>query len=325
MKATDDLSDRKSTDSVTLVGLQVGSCTVTELIDTGRYFQTYLGIMRDGTRVVIKVPGALSNIQFSDSVTNAFCAGVFACEMGGRIAVDVPAESIFLAQLTRLLEVNHKSLVAVLESSNTGCQWFSMPFIDGKSLRDSITSDFSLHSFYDLAIALQELEDLGWQHLDLKPENVLLTSEGVQLIDPGYHGKLALVNGAEIEATVTTLAYNPLLQPDDKLAFGLMLWEFALGEPLSNRLRSCDLSAAGLSLCDWINCLETTGNFELSYFLNLQKPSNLIAGCSEELERLLLLSVGLELKSGMIELRDDVASWSEIIKSIELVNAESRL
>ncbi len=87
-----------------------------------------------------------------------------------------------------------------------------------------------------LARTLSRLESCGVAHGDLKPSNIVWTGDRAVLLDPGFFGNLPREDGPPERVTITTPAYFPLREPDDMMAFGLILVEMASGRnPLRTR------------------------------------------------------------------------------------------
>jgi eukaryotic-like serine/threonine-protein kinase len=66
--------------------------------------------------------------------------------------------------------------------------WFTMPFVEGESLRERIrrehqlSLDEAVRIAYEAALALHYAHDHGIVHRDIKPENILLTQDGSTLV-----------------------------------------------------------------------------------------------------------------------------------------------
>ena len=77
----------------------------------------------------------------------------------------------------------------MLDSGESGGQfWFTMPYVEGESLRDRLTRDRqlpiedALRIGREAAQALQYAHEHDVLHRDIKPENILLTRDGNTLV-----------------------------------------------------------------------------------------------------------------------------------------------
>ena len=107
--------------------------------------------------------------------------------------------------------LQHPHILTVLDSGDTAGQlWFTMPYVEGESLRDRLRRERQLPVEDALRIAREAADALhyahehGVIHRDIKPENLLITRDGHTLVaDFGIARSLA---GAEEKLTETGLA-----------------------------------------------------------------------------------------------------------------------
>jgi serine/threonine protein kinase len=85
--------------------------------------------------------------------------------------------------------LQHPHILTVLDSGEAAGQlWFTMPFVEGESLRDRLRRerqlpvDDALRIAVEAARALDYAHHRGVVHRDIKPENILLTEDGSTLV-----------------------------------------------------------------------------------------------------------------------------------------------
>lgn len=95
----------------------------------------------------------------------------------------------FRREIATAARLQHPNILPVLESGNAaGHLWFSMPYIDGESLRQrlnrvaQLSFDEAMRIATDAARALDYAHDHGVIHRDIKPENLLITKDGTALV-----------------------------------------------------------------------------------------------------------------------------------------------
>jgi serine/threonine-protein kinase len=104
------------------------------------------------------------------------------------LAASLGAER-FQREIRLAARLQHPHILAVHDSGETsGRLWFTMPFVDGESLRDRLRREGrlpvneALRITLDAAQALQYAHEQGVIHRDVKPENLLLTRDGNTLV-----------------------------------------------------------------------------------------------------------------------------------------------
>jgi serine/threonine-protein kinase len=96
----------------------------------------------------------------------------------------------FAREIKLAARLQHPHILSVHDSGETpgGQLWFTMPFVEGESLRDRIRREHQLpleeavRITREAAMALQYAHDHGIVHRDIKPENVLLTKDGSTMV-----------------------------------------------------------------------------------------------------------------------------------------------
>jgi serine/threonine-protein kinase len=95
----------------------------------------------------------------------------------------------FQREIRFAARLQHPHILTVLDSGEAAGQlWFTMPFVEGESLRDRLRRerqlpvDVALQVGRETARALDYAHQHGIVHRDIKPENILLTSDGTTLV-----------------------------------------------------------------------------------------------------------------------------------------------
>src|SRR5207302_10737767 len=94
----------------------------------------------------------------------------------------------FQREIKLAAQLQHPHILTVLDSGEgAGQLWYTMPFVEGESLRDRLNRDRqlaledALQITREVADALGHAHDHGIIHRDIKPENILL-SQGHALV-----------------------------------------------------------------------------------------------------------------------------------------------
>jgi TolB-like protein len=157
----------------------------------------------------------------------------------------------FQREIRLAARLQHPHILTVHDSGETAGQlWFTMPFVEGESLRDrlrrdrQLSLDDALRIARQAAQALQYAHDHGVVHRDIKPENLLLTSDGNTLVADFGIARALGVAGDDDKLTQTgisvgTPAYmspeqatgDRALDPrSDIYSLGAVLFEMLAGE-----------------------------------------------------------------------------------------------
>ena len=163
----------------------------------------------------------------------------------------------FRREITTAARLQHPHILSVHDSGETQGQfWFTMPFVEGESLRDRLKReqrlpvDEALRIAREAAQALQYAHDRGIIHRDIKPENLLLTKDGFTLVaDFGIaramrtDGSSTDTTGENLTQTGTSIGTPTYMAPEqatgekhidaraDQYSLAATLYEMLAGEP----------------------------------------------------------------------------------------------
>ncbi|HUF35525.1 MAG TPA: serine/threonine-protein kinase, partial [Gemmatimonadales bacterium] len=156
----------------------------------------------------------------------------------------------FQREIRLAARLQHPHILTVLDSGAAPALWFTMPYIEGESLRDRLRREKQLPIDDAVRIAREAAEALGFAHgqgiihRDVKPENILLSAGHALVADFGI--ARALSGGAEeARLTETGLAVGTpaYMSPEqaagereldprtDVYSLGVVLYEMLAGEP----------------------------------------------------------------------------------------------
>ena len=96
----------------------------------------------------------------------------------------------FRREITTAAQLQHPHILGVHDSGETadGQLWFTMPYVEGESLRDRLRHERQMsvqdvvRIIREVAGALDYAHQKGVIHRDIKPENILLTAGGDALL-----------------------------------------------------------------------------------------------------------------------------------------------
>ena len=190
---------------------------------------------------------------------------VLAPELLAGISVERFRREILLAA-----QLQHPHVVPVLTAGDTdGLPWFTMPYVDGDSLRHrlgqgQIGISEIVGILRDVARALAYAHQHGIAHRDIKPDNVLLSSGSATVTDFGIAKAISAARGgdepfaATLTVAGTSLGTPTYMAPEqaagdpktdhraDLYAFGVMAYEMLAGRPPFHGLSPAKMLAAQL-------------------------------------------------------------------------------
>ena len=126
----------------------------------------------------------------------------------------------FLTEIKLCARLQHPHILTVLDSGETaGVLWFTMPFVEGESLRDRLSRekqlplDEALRITREAALALDYAHRHGVIHRDVKPENILL-SDGQALVADFGIGRALTAEQDRLTATGLSLGTPAYMSPE---------------------------------------------------------------------------------------------------------------
>ncbi len=158
----------------------------------------------------------------------------------------------FLREIRLAARLQHPHILTVLDSGDTGGRlWFTMPYVEGETLRARLTREKQLPVGDALRIAREAASGLDYAHRhgvihrDIKPENLLLTADGQVLVaDFGIGRAMEGAGGAERLTETGMIVGTPAyMSPEqsagerdldartDIYSLGTVLYEMLAGEP----------------------------------------------------------------------------------------------
>jgi serine/threonine-protein kinase len=161
----------------------------------------------------------------------------------------------FQREIRTTARLQHPHILPVLDSGEAAAQlWYTMPYVEGESLRDRLRREVQLPLNDALQITREVADALGYAHSegivhrDIKPENILLSRGHALVADFGIARAVQVADVEQLTATgmaVGTPAYMSPEQADgasvvdgrsDLYSLGCVLYEMLTGEvPYSGR------------------------------------------------------------------------------------------
>jgi serine/threonine-protein kinase len=166
------------------------------------------------------------------------------------LAADPSFQSRFRREAQSAAALDAPTVVAVYDTGedDRGVPWIVMEYVDGRTLRDVLTTEGrllpqrALEVTADVCSALEVAHDAGMVHRDIKPANVMLTSRGeVKVMDFGI-ARAAAGNESTMTSTESVIGTAAYLSPEqargehvdarsDLYSTGCLLYELVTGSP----------------------------------------------------------------------------------------------
>jgi serine/threonine-protein kinase len=189
----------------------------------------------------------------------------------GELASTVSAER-FKREISLAAALQHPHVVPLLQAGEVaGVPWYTMPFVEGESVRARIDREGALpirdtvRILKDVARALAYAHERGIVHRDIKPDNVLLSSGAAAVTDFGVAKALGAARelpaapSGTLTVIGTSLGTPTYMAPEqaaadpetdhraDIYAFGVMAYEMLAGQPPFHGMSPQKLLAAQLT------------------------------------------------------------------------------
>ena len=162
----------------------------------------------------------------------------------------------FQREIHLAARLQHPHILTVLDSGTAGRRdggseqlWFTMPYVEGESLRDRLRRerqlpvDDALRIATEAARALEYAHQHGVIHRDVKPENILLARGHARVADFGVAHALAATGTGRITETGVAVGTPAYMSPEqaaadkaldprtDQYSLAAVLYEMLAGDP----------------------------------------------------------------------------------------------
>ena len=155
----------------------------------------------------------------------------------------------FQREIRLLAGLQHPHILTVHDSGDAAGQlWFTMPFVEGESLRDRLNRekqlpvDEAIRIAREAAQALEYAHQHGVVHRDIKPENLLRTADGNTLVADFGIARTLAAGGERLTETGLAIGTPAYMSPEqasgehdvgarsDIYSLGAVLFEMLTGE-----------------------------------------------------------------------------------------------
>src|SRR4030095_4206249 len=156
----------------------------------------------------------------------------------------------FLREIEVGRTLQHPNIVGVLDSGSAdGRLFYTMPFVEGASLRDKLDREKQLSIDEAIDLTKQIAEALGYAHSknvihrDIKPENILLSNGRALVADFGIARAVSVAGGERLTRTGMAVGTPTYMSPEqamgskdvtpesDVYSLACMVYEMLAGQP----------------------------------------------------------------------------------------------
>jgi serine/threonine protein kinase len=156
----------------------------------------------------------------------------------------------FLREIRTTARLDHPHILPVFDSGETnGLLWYTMPYVEGESLRDRLRREVQLPVDEAVRLAREVADAMGMGapqgivHRDIKPENILLREGHARVADFGVARAVEAAGGGKLTETGLVLGTPAYMSPEqasgesnvdgrsDLYGLGCVLYEMLAGEP----------------------------------------------------------------------------------------------
>jgi eukaryotic-like serine/threonine-protein kinase len=155
----------------------------------------------------------------------------------------------FLREIRITARLEHPHILPVFDSGEaTGLLWYTMPYVEGHSLRDRLRHelqlpvDEALRLTREVADALESAHRHNVLHRDIKPANILLSDGHARVADFGLAAAVEAAGSDRLTGTGVAVGTPAYMSPEqgsggrldgrsDIYALGCVLYEMLVGEP----------------------------------------------------------------------------------------------
>jgi len=155
----------------------------------------------------------------------------------------------FAREIRVAAQLDHPNILRVLDSGDFGGQlWFAMPYVEGESLYERLQRERQLPTAevlriaFAVASALAYANEHGVVHRDIKPDNIMLSGDGVLVADFGVARAVSEMQ-SKLTATGMIVGTPTYMSPEqaagemnldgrsDIFALACVMYEMLAGEP----------------------------------------------------------------------------------------------